>query len=192
CVKVLLENGANSNIKSASGWTPLLVGAGNGNTRIVRLLLQSKPKPNTEDTEPSGETALLRAAKRNHAQTVKALSDDANLEAQDKYGETALIVAARRWYKDTLRVLLDSNADVNTRDRFGDTALLKAAKLGRTGHHQVVELLLKRNAAVEATDCNEETALIRSVKRRHLLVISQLLGQGANIEAKDQYGDPPL
>jgi ankyrin repeat protein len=131
CVRVLLEKGADSNIKSVSGWTPLLVSAGKGNTAIVKLLLDSEPKPNTEEIDPSGDTALLRAAKRNHAQTVEALSDDADVEAQDKYGETALIVTARRWDEDTLRVLLDCGANLNARDRFGDTALLKAAKLGR-------------------------------------------------------------
>ena len=57
-----------------------------------------------------------------------------------KYFETtALIQAAENGHKETVKLLLESNADINVNDDLQNTALMKAAL---KGHRGVVEILL--------------------------------------------------
>ena len=71
-VKLLLEEGANVNIETDSGITPLMGASLDGNDEIVELLLEKSPELNKQD-KISDMTALMAAAKGGHYEVVKLL-----------------------------------------------------------------------------------------------------------------------
>jgi len=73
--------------------------------------------------------------------------------------------------------LIESGADVNAKDNlFGRTALMIASFYG---HKEVVELLLKKGADVNAKDKNGRTALMIASKKGHKEIVELLKFYGA-------------
>jgi ankyrin repeat protein len=105
----------------------------------------------------------------------RLLRAGADIEAKDNIlGVTPLIVASKKGHVQVLKELLEHGADIDAESFGGRTALHFACKCV---HLAVVNELLSLNA------CNGTTTTILD-KRKSLA--------GANIEAKDMYGDTPL
>lgn len=90
-----------------------------------------------------------------------------------------------------LRILLRAGADVNARNKFGVTPLHKAMSFASP---VVVGDLLEAGADVNATeDADKRTALhIALVFGRNLELIEVLLEFGADMNARDRFGEVPL
>lgn len=113
--RFLLDRGANPNTKiypEASlfgydrsrytrGWTPLHTAAANGETDIVRLLLERGARPNAMDAQ--GMTPLHWAVKRGHSTVVKELlSFGVNISATSKNGSMPLDLANQKNIKNMI------------------------------------------------------------------------------------------
>jgi ankyrin repeat protein len=84
-----------------------------------------------QPTNPKAVKALFDAAKKGDLESLKlAVSQGANINAQDKAGQTALMLAAREGKTDLVRFLLDNGADVNLQDKNGASALHLATQIG--------------------------------------------------------------
>ena len=70
-VWVLLENGADPNMKNGKGETPLMAAAVRGNEDIVKLLLEKGADAKARDND--GETAVDKARRKHHSEIVKLL-----------------------------------------------------------------------------------------------------------------------
>jgi hypothetical protein len=70
-------------------------------------------------------------------------------------------------------------------DKHGMTALIKAA---RNNHPEVVDLLIKAEANVNAADKSGDTALMKAALNGYLDVVQLLLEGGANVDAADKNG----
>ncbi|HUA66247.1 MAG TPA: ankyrin repeat domain-containing protein, partial [Alphaproteobacteria bacterium] len=92
----------------------------------------------------------------------------------------------------TVKAMLAAGAEIDTRDDRqvpkGRTALMHAASIG---HLEIVDLLLKMGANLEATDKGagfdwpgRNTPLILAIKNKHIKVANRLLDAGANPKAK--------
>jgi ankyrin repeat protein len=160
--KLLLEHGADPNIKDLHGWTPLHDAAYWGNVEVARLLLQHGADPNVKGKR--GETPLILAISGDsqaHADVAKLLLEHgADPNVRDKLGNnsTALHRAIVGRRKDMVRLLLEKGADPNAKDDYGDTPLHTAVVIGDP---EIVELLLRYGADVNAKDNDGTTPLDR-------------------------------
>jgi len=141
--EMLLERGAEKELRTSGGRTPLLLAAENGDWVTLGVLLRRGANPKA--TTPSGETALHLAARRGDADAVQRLllaGCDPNLRSKD--GRTALMAGAAQGNKDAVRVLLAAGGDPNARTASGQTALTLASR--RSGNDEVVGLLRQAGA----------------------------------------------
>jgi ankyrin repeat protein len=156
-VKVLLEKGADPNIRGFAGKTALFWAVERGYGDVANLLLDHHADPDIRST--AGLTPLMEAAKDGRADLVKALVDHhADLDAREGdeglpgtldvsagTGMTPLMMAVVGGHRDAVRILLDAGADASLSNRSGETAMDEAVK-GGVG--DIINLL--RNTSVSA------------------------------------------
>ena len=104
-VNILLDAGADKEVKDEYGRTPLDVAAWEGHTDIVKLLLDAGADKEVKDRD--GRTPLHFAAMhKGHTDIVKLLVDaGADLEVKDDRGWTPLRYAAMRGLHDIYNLL---------------------------------------------------------------------------------------
>ncbi len=74
-VQLLIELGADVDVQSTGGYTPLMVAAGRGKTDIVKELLEAGANVNIKSK--NGETALGIARKKGYSETAAAIKEHA-------------------------------------------------------------------------------------------------------------------
>jgi hypothetical protein len=127
-VDQLLADGMSADARDLAGRSLLGIAAANGETRIVKILLDRGANPNPE-TDRSGQTPLHFAAANFDVESIKALLDHgANVNAPDEYGRTPLILAASTTDRETVKLLIERGANINWKDRYGNTALSLARR----------------------------------------------------------------
>ena len=104
-IRVLLALGADPNIRTYSGTTPLMAAVG------VEMF---NPGEDTHDDADAMETAKL------------LLDLGAEVNAGNSYGESAVLGATARGPIPLVQLLLDNGADLNVEDLFGWTPLISA------------------------------------------------------------------
>jgi ankyrin repeat protein len=144
-------------------------------------------------TEANHDTALTLACAGGHAELVSLLlARGATIEHRDKKGFTPLIHAATGGHVAVCEILLDSGADIEAQtERTKDTALSLACSGGR---HEIVELLLRRNANREHRNVSDYTPLALAASGGYLTIIRLLLSYGAEINSRtgSKLGISPL
>lgn len=201
--KLLLEYGADLNFRNASGKSPLYLACWNGNHSTTRVLIDSGADVNARY---EGENICLHVASRKGCEGAlrhllgieeisyeMLLSDDCpirNINEVNKNGETAMHFAALTGSLEAIRYLSRRGASVNLCTTKGMSPLAYAAL---NGHCEAIQALFNRHANVNdqlikpfsqpgllvGNDRNSSRALEVAVLRRHIYVVSQLLGYGA-------------
>lgn len=152
-VEALLKGGADPNVQSAEGNTPLHNAAERGRMEVVQVLLDRGADPQAQDA--NGKTPLHLATEVHHDAHHEAvevlLKGGANPNVQDDFGRTPLHSAAFFGSPKALDALLDYGADISMTDGEEQTALHKAADQQSS---EAVKLLLDRGADPQARDWN--------------------------------------
>ena len=124
---------------------------------------------------------------------------DINYKLSDS-NKTALHLAASSGLDAMVYKLIRLGADINARDFNLQTPLHEASA---KGHKKVVEILVNEDAAIDAQDSDLQTPLFhplfhwlsqtpRSNQADHMDIIKLLVDKGADINAKDRFGNVPL
>ena len=88
-------------------------------------------------------------------------------------------------------MLVDKGADVNYGDKIGNSALMSACQWGNI---EIASMLIKKGAAVNIPRKNkgDRTALMEATRGKYKQIVSLLLDNGANVNAKDAHGQTAL
>ena len=192
--RFLLAKGADHNIGSRSGSTPLLFAADRGWATGVEILLEHDPECAAYQ-DLNGDTALALASTRGHKSVVKVLlryeSGRKTINVANSQNRTPLIHAAAS-DSDVLEYLLDEAGDVvdvNHRDGIqGTTAFHRASYRGKLKH--VMRLL--ELVGVDDLDDRQHTALWWAARCGNDHVVKALLQAGANVDALSVSQKTPL
>jgi ankyrin repeat protein len=122
-LKVLIEAGANPNLKNRDGFAPIHWAASQGHIKTCEILIRNKADINAKTS--AGGTALHVAASSGHSKICKILlAAGADINAADNMGSTPLSIAVGLNQKSVVTLLLSSGADTETVNANGQTPLL--------------------------------------------------------------------
>ncbi|KRX90212.1 Ankyrin repeat domain-containing protein 29, partial [Trichinella pseudospiralis] len=201
CVRILVEAGADVNIRRKSGTTALFFAAEEGHLEIACFLLQSG-----FDVVTNGGMALFIAAQGNYITIVKtflevgcdpnySMSDGSHslfVAAQNGHlevdGATPLWISCQMGHASIVRELLLWGANVDEARKDGATPLFKAS---HKGHTAVVEELLEFDPCLGLL-ANGETALHAACLFGHQEIAKMLIRAGADVQLPNQAGETPL
>ena len=138
--QMLLQAGAQKDMRDEKLMTALMDAAFKGHTEIVQLLLQAGANKDLQDH--FGWTALMEAARNGRMEIAQLLLQaDADKDMQDRRGSTALMKTAFQGYTDIAQLLLQAGAEKDLQDHNenGTTALMEAARVSRTEIAQMLQ-----------------------------------------------------
>jgi ankyrin repeat protein len=124
-----------------------------------------------------------------------ALKAGADANAADRSGAPALVIAVSRKNAAGVQLLLEAGANPNTRytDRSGKFKQTPAVQFAATnGSVEVLRLLAKAGADLNAADATGLTPLMSAAFMGHTEVVDLLLKAGAALEGRDEEGYTPL
>lgn len=168
----LLKRGMDVNTADAAGNTLTMIAARNANLDLLDFLL--KNRSNTLKRNRYGDTALMLAAYRGHAQAVRRLLDAG--AAPDNDGWTALHYAAFGGHGEVATLLIERGADLDPVAPNGQTPLMLAAG---SGHLDVAKRLVEADADMDLEDYEGRTALTLALKNGHTAIAEYLRSEGA-------------
>jgi len=188
--ELLLQNGADINVRRIRERTMLHVASVDGLVDTVRWLLNHGADVNSRQDD--GWTPLHLAVHNSQLEIARILLEhDSEVDARNDDGEVPLHRAASASKKphqtDLLQLLLDHGADVNAQDHQGSTPLHYSSFKQRgsytsstRGTVEGTRLLLKHGAIIDAKNDAGKTPYRVALEAGHLKMAEFLLGCGAN------------
>lgn len=168
-VKLLIDRGADVNVRNKSNSTLLHETSGIGNLGVMQLLLSHGAGVNAVDCW--GDSPLHRAF-RHHEVLELLINGGADVNIRNKSSSTPLHEASGIGNLDAMRLLLRHGANVNVSDRWEDTPLHKAFRFHNAAR---VKLLVDGGAGVNvrnkfnSTPLHEASCIRRWKSRCHTI-----------------------
>jgi ankyrin repeat protein len=188
-VEFFLDKGADPNVTSDTGLTPLMFSSGSDYyTATTELLLKRGATPNAR--LQNGHTALHQASLTGSTQIAKMLLNyKADVNAATRNGWTPLFPALRyspvAKRKELVELLIANRADVNVVDENGETPLHQAVDSGQI---EFVKLLIANGANINPPCSSERCAPTLLYFARNSKEISEYL---MSIGAPKTYAQRP-
>jgi ankyrin repeat protein len=198
-VKLLIDNGADTEVINGDGETVLTVAIKEKREAIVKLLLDNGADANAKNNAVLHP--LMTAVENGNERLIELLLENgANIDGDTikrfdkpiRSGgclQAPLTYAAGRGYKNIAKLLLKRGANIEAKSYNGDNPLLSAASHGCL---DMVKLLLENGADVESMGYFDGTPLSQAAAFRHYDVVAFLLENEARIEARCPLGRSPL
>ena len=147
-VRRLVKSGENVDARDGTGRTALLIAARANQAEAARILIDAGADINAKDA--IHDTPFLYAAAEGRNDILRHIlsTGKANLRDTNRYGGVALIPASHHGHVETVRMLLDTEIDVDHVNNLGWTAILEAVILGDGGpvYQEIVGMLVKAGA----------------------------------------------
>lgn len=187
--KLLLDAGANPNIKSKHGEPLVVIVARARHPEALQLLFNYGADINATDS--SRDNPLLIAAKYGPLEMVKVLVENgANLGCVAHNGNTPLILAVMNEHQDIAEYLVGlEGVDIVSLDGTGISPVSLAVL---ALYDDLLRKLLERGAQVDHENQRGLTALHIAVLMERIEIVEILLEHGADTEIADPRGDTPL
>ena len=189
-VQVLIDAGADIEVKDEEGYSPLLRVSKSGALNVVKMLVEAGADVCVTDNK--GRTCLIFAAHKGHTETVRYLVGLKDVDVNQSGDEvcSALRRAVVGNHADVVQVLIDAGADIETKDQKGRSPLHNA---GSSGALDVLKTLVKAGADVCVTDSTGRTCLIFAAHRGHTETVRYLVGlKDVDVNHVDTTGWPAL
>lgn len=188
-VEALLNAGAGVNSRSWNGFTPLHAACNmRSDANIIKSLLKAGADVDAQDKNRC--TPLHIAVASNRPDVVEVFLQYKHQLRADKGGQTALHFAALCGYKECVELLAHAVEGIlEHRDGAGFSPLRIAI---RHRNEEVVKALLEKKADPSASAPKDYPPLHLAILLSELGIAKTLVAAGADLEAKDQFGDTPL
>lgn len=208
-IKLLLDRGADIEIETKTGCTPLILASKHDHVLTAQCLLENKADVNKKDNY--GKSSLFYACRYGHLDIVKLLlKHNADITVVSDSGEDVLYIASLWGHFDVANELLkfakynvstkkdifeqfshgnDDDNDDDDIDEFPRSPLSAAV---RNGHEKVVKLLIENDEDVNERVDNDGTPLIIAVREGFVDIMRYLLENGANVNLSDSENDNAL
>lgn len=184
-VKMLIDGGADVNIKNNIGRDALMIATEYSNSNIETVIIASRNSNNDSNTE-----------------TVRILIDGgADVNITDISGLSSLMIACRNsnWYSnvETVKMLINAGANVNIKysdSKYGDsgyTALMVSSRYSNSASNiETVKMLIDSGADIDTKDNYGHTALMIASKysnsSSNIETVKILIDANADVNAKYQ------
>lgn len=214
-VRLLLDHGADPNIRGPMGMSALGKAAGTNGLKVIQLLLERRADPKLRDD--AGTTPLMIAARQTfpNAEIVRTLiAAGSEVNAVDRQGKSVLETAVLARNTEAVQLLeragargtvsaesvadtallekpsdvhslVAIGANVNAVDERGLSVLMRVARYGRT---DAVRTLLSEGADVNQQTADGWSALTYAAYGGHVEVVRLLLSSGADPNARIKEG----
>jgi ankyrin repeat protein len=141
-----------------------------------------------EHRDVDGDTPLHWAAVRGRLETIVLLLDaGAEIDARNHHDSTPLLYAVMRRQYEAAELLVDRGADIEAANDHGRTPLLWATREG--GDIQMVQLLLRLGADVDARDMYGDSSLNLAAWRGFRTLVDIFLDHGARLDVEGEDGE---
>ena len=189
-VEVLIDAGADVEVKDTAGRSPLLLACRSGALAVVRVLVKAGAGVCVADNE--GNTCLALASANGHTETVRTLlcMPEVDVNQSNTRGLTPLHGAVLKNHPDMVQVLIDAGADIEAKDDEMYSPLHCACEVGAL---EVVKMWIKVGADVCATDCDGDTCLTVAAYYGHTETVRYLVGLNkVDVNHRDLLGNTAL
>ena len=199
-VKLLLENGADPNVKNNGGATVLHAAAETGALEIVKLLTDKK-RTKIDIVDDRQNSALLYAVTNKRHEVVEHLvKAGADPKSVNRQGQTFLHIAVHNADKKMVDFFLGQGVDVNAANNQGRTALDMAVPKTTAypgapyrGQYDIVRRLIKAGADVDRQCRDHGTTILHEVAQgAHVDLVQDILAAGADPDICADDGETAL
>ncbi|KAF8771011.1 Serine/threonine-protein phosphatase 6 like protein [Argiope bruennichi] len=180
-VEMLIKNGAQVDVENESGFTPLCFAVENNDKETVEMLINNGANIYANDGYP-----LFFAFYNGFHDLVEIFLLNENFEINKKIFTdiTPLHIAAKLGHRIIVETLINKkNADVNAVTAIDNATPLHWA--ASEGAIEVVKILLKKKAKINARSVDGYTPLHLAVYSGHITVVKLLIESGANVNIAD-------
>ena len=153
--QVLLDAGADIEMKNRNGYSPLHYACASGACEVVKMLVEAGA--GVRVTSNRGETCLTLAAYHGRTETVRYLVGLSEVDVNQRDPDDCTALHHAKGNANVAQVLLDAGADIEMKNRVGCSPLLHACASGAL---EVVTMLVEAGAGVRITDSQGDTCLI--------------------------------
>ncbi|PAA93291.1 hypothetical protein BOX15_Mlig000210g3 [Macrostomum lignano] len=197
-VSLLMQAGANVNIKGREGSRPIHVAANFNQSDALRELLNSR-RTRVDATDDRGQTALHVACRRNHEPSVKILlSHKANSQLKELDGTSVLHLPSRRNNLELCQMLTTDTGLITCKDKYGVTPLMVAAAEGSEDLLNYFISVCKKTThgaagrILDMQDSEGNSSVHFAAKNDKFLAIEILSEHGANLDLQNLEQSAPI
>ncbi|XP_067676346.1 serine/threonine-protein phosphatase 6 regulatory ankyrin repeat subunit A-like [Haliotis asinina] len=186
-VKLLVKYGANLSLRDAHGDNILYYACLGGHVEVVKYVV-SQHVQDINRRRHNGRTLAMVAGERGHRNVVELLVKyGANLSLRDAHSNNILHLVCGRGHVGVVKyVISQDTVDINSRGNNKKTPIMVA---GRSGHTEVIRLLVKNGADLSLRDAHGDNILYHACFGGHVEVVKYVVSKNRvdiNSRGKDK------